>query len=194
VTVIPSGYAQANFKFGGTGAPNGAEVTLGLELAGVLQTPSGVAADLIANWVATVHTVLPGSITLDSVLVKFGPVATGPSADVAAGDTGTGGGTGTSPNVAILVHKVTPLGGRAGRGRMYIPGVQESEVDTSGNLTTPFVTGINAELATFWSTLNSDDTPPVILHNVGSPLTTPTPITDFNCDPRVATQRRRLRG
>lgn len=193
MAVIPSGFAQANFKIGGGGFPNGAEITLGLDVSGVVLGPSAVASDLIANWGANIDPIVPGTLTLDSVLVKFGPNATGPSAEVPSGNAGSGGGTGTSPAVAWLVHKLTASGGRPGRGRMYMPGVQESEIDTAGNLSAGFVAGAQSAMEDFFDQLGADGTPPVLLHSAASPVSTPTPITGFTVDGVAATQRRRQR-
>lgn len=193
MAVIPSGYAQANFRYSTLGYPEGAEWTLGLDIGAALGGPSGVATDLITNYGLTIRTVLPGSTVLTSVLVKFGPNDLGPSAEVAASVPGTGGGVQTSSAVSILVHKNTAIGGRPGRGRIYLPGVQESEVDVAGVLTGAFVTGLQDEFDAFEAELISSGMPPVLLHSAESPVSTPTPITGFQVDSRVATQRRRQR-
>lgn len=191
--VIPTGFAQANFKYSGGGAPTGAEWTLGLDIGSAVGGPAGVAFDLITNYGATIRTVLPSSCVLTSVLVKFGPNNLGPSAEVSSTVPGTGGGAQTSPSVAALVQKITAIGGRAGRGRFYLPGVQESEVGETGVLTGAFVDGLQDVMEAFYSELVSSGMPPVLLHGDGSPVSTPTPITSFNVDGTVATQRRRQR-
>lgn len=193
MAVIPVNFGQANFRFGGSGVPNGAEVTLGFEHSGSIFDPADAALDLVTNWVATIHTVLPASIVLDSVLVKYGPNDLGPSAEQSSGAAGTGGGVQTSIAVAVLVHKVTALGGRPGRGRMFIPGVQESEVDPAGNLTGAFVSGLQTELNSFYSDMVASGIPPYLLHSETSPVATPTAITAFTAAGIVATQRRRQR-
>lgn len=194
MALIPSGFAQINWKFTGTSCPNGAEVTLGVDISSYAGTPAAAAGDAIAAWTASIDAITPATVTLASVLVKFGPNATGPSAEVTSGNAGSGGGASTSPNVCWLVHKNTALGGRAGRGRMYWPGVQESEVDPSGALTTAFQTGAQTAMNTFLSSLATDLLIPVVLHGAASPLSAPTTITSFTVDGRAATQRRRLRG
>ena len=194
MAVIPSGYAQINWKFTGTSCPNGAEVTLGVDVSSYGGTPAAAAGDAISAYNTTVDAITPATVTLSSVLVKFGPNATGPSAEVSSGNAGSGGGASASPNVAWLVHKQTAQGGRAGRGRMYWPGVQESEVDPSGVLSTAFVTGAQTAMNNFLSALATDLLIPVVLHGATSPLSTPTTILTLSVDGRAATQRRRLRG
>jgi hypothetical protein len=192
--VIPSGFAQINWKFTGTSCPNGAEVTLGVDISSFSGSPADAAGDAITAYNDNVDPIMPATVTLASVLVKFGPNATGPSAEVSSGNAGSGGGASTSPNVCWLVHKTTALGGRAGRGRMYWPGVQESEVDPSGTLSGAFVTGAQTAMDNFLGDLGTALLIPVVLHGAASPLSSPTTILELNVDGVAATQRRRLRG
>jgi hypothetical protein len=194
VALIPTGYAQINWKFTGTSCPNGAEVTLGVDISSYGGTPAAAAGDAIVAYNDNIDGIMPATVTLASVLVKFGPNATGPSAESPSGNAGSGGGASTSPNVAWLVHKTTAQGGRAGRGRMYWPGVQESEVDPSGNLSTAFVTGAQTAVDGFLADLSTALLIPVVLHGAASPLSTPTTILSLEVDGVAATQRRRMRG
>lgn len=194
MAVIPSGYAQINWKFTGTSCPQGAEVTLGVDVSSFGSTAAAAASAAITAYNDNVDPIMPATVTLASVLVKFGPNATGPSAEVSSGNAGSGGGASASPNVAWLVHKTTAQGGRAGRGRMYWPGVQESEVDPSGTLSTAFVTGAQTAMDNFLADLGTALLIPVVLHGAASPLSTPTTILELNVDGVAATQRRRLRG
>lgn len=133
------------------------------------------------------------------------------------GNTGNLTFTGIAPNVAMLVHKHTGRAGRRGRGRMYVPGITEDRVDQEGDVETASLTAINTELNDFLNLLGDDTTGggviPVLFHDNESDtvVTHPSPtqrvvtrttgaagplpddITGFTCDPRVATQRRRLR-
>ena len=194
MAVIPSGFAQINWKFTGTSAPRGAEVTLGVNISSFAGSAADAAAAAITAYNDNVDPITPATVTLASVLVKFGPNATGPSAEVPSGNAGSGGGASASPNVAWLVHKVTALGGRAGRGRMYWPGVQESEVDPSGTLSSAFVTGAQTAMDGFLADLGTALLIPVVLHSETSPLSAPTTITELTVDGVAATQRRRMRG
>ena len=194
MAVIPTGFIQANLKFTGNSSPLGAEVTCGFDATGFVGDVADMAQEIGDQWTASIRTVMPGTVILGSVLVKAGPNETGPSAEVPINSVGSGGGASASPNVAILVSKNTAFGGRAGRGRFYHPGPQESEVDPNGALSGAFVAGMQTEVNDFFGALTTAGLEPVLLHGVGSPLTTPTPITSFTVDGRVATQRRRLRG
>lgn len=194
MALIPAGYIQANLRFSGDSSPNGAEVTLGFDASGYVGDVADMATEIGNEWIASIRTVMPSTVVLASVLVKAGPNATGPAAEVAVSSAGSGGGASASPNVAILVRKNTAAGGRTGRGRFYHPGPQESEVNPNGTLSGAFVSGMQTEVNDFFGALATAGLDSVLLHSETSPVTTPTPITSFTVDSRVATQRRRLRG
>lgn len=192
--IIPEGAAQANFVYSGTSSPTGAEWTLGINVLNFAGTPEELAEVLITNYLTSAMEDLHvASSTLSKVTVKYGPNETGPSGEAAAGDTGDAGGSGVSPGVAMLVQKVTAAGGRAGRGRLYFPGLSESVVDQSGVLDTTYRSTAQGVFDDFHGKLIADDTPPLLLHAAGSPLSTPTAITAFVVAPQSATQRRRNR-
>ena len=95
--------------------------------------------------------------------------------------------------MSYLIHKSTSLGGRAGRGRFFLPGVPESLVNSNGLLTSGTATAIDSAMSDFIGEMTATGVVPVVLHAEGSPITTPTAITAFSCDAKAATQRRRLR-
>jgi len=103
-------------------------------------------------------------------------------------------GTGSAPfppNVSFLVKKITARGGRAGRGRMFVPAmaVGESNITPEGLIeTSPFNSFSNSWNA-YFTAVDATDAPPVLLHSDGS---TPDPITAFQAQQLVCTQRRRL--
>jgi len=193
MTVIPTGFAQANFIYNGASAPTGAEWTLGLGISSYGGSPITLGEDLVsayetANFDASTST----DVDLSGVLVKFGPDATGPSALFSAA-VGGAADQDAVPNVSYLIHKVTSLGGRAGRGRAYFPGVPEAQTEPNGTLDSTWRDNFQAAWDTFLTELTGLSVIPVVLHAADSPLTTPTAITSFVVDARAATQRRRLR-
>lgn len=193
--VIPAGAAQINYVFGGTAAPNGAEVTIGFDgVAGVPYTPLELATLAKDAWEDNLRAVTLDDITLQVVRVKFGPNDTGPATELAVNLAGTSAGQGTSPNVAYLVHKNTALGGRRGRGRMFYPGVNESGVDDAGNVLSASVTAYNTAFAAYLTQMEAGGGDLVVLHAPGNTsIPVPTPILSLTMDPKVATQRKRLR-
>jgi hypothetical protein len=99
-------------------------------------------------------------------------------------------------NTAWLVKKVTALGGRRNRGRMFFPCLHEADVDNKGELTSGAVTArqteveglkIGGSIHTAFGFLGQIQ----ILHETGSQ--TPTEVTDLIVQKVAATQRRRLR-
>jgi hypothetical protein len=179
--VIPTGYAQINWQFTGTTLPYGADVTLGVDISSYGGTAADAAADAHTCWVDNIIPRQVSSVTLSNTHVKFGPNA------------GGGGNPGISPQVAVLIHKTTLFGGHAGRGRMFAPGAMESDVGNNGVLDSGTLGAWQTSVDGLLSDLGTALLIPVLLHGAGSPLSTPSTITDFTVDSTVATQRRRLR-
>lgn len=192
--IIPTGYAQTNFIFTGAGVPEGAEVTLGWDIGGAGGDPEDLNNALDAAWgTANIDNAYTSDVILTGLLTKFGPNATGPSHLKSVNHPGAQATSGATPQVATLWHKTTALGGRAGRGRLYLPGVPENAVSSAGVLDNAFVVahaGVWNALLTAMALGSYDG---VVLHGAGSPISTPTPITTINLQSKVATQRRRLR-
>lgn len=187
--IIPAGYAQVTHVFGGTGLPEGAATTYGILLNGGSWDPgdAGLLHDIFGD---TWLTSMSASVTLERTILKAGPNDVGPATEFSDPRTGGNVASMAPPNVSFLVRKVTAMGGRANRGRMYLPGVPESLVGNDGTLDSTFVTNQATVATNFLSRLSAEVLAPVILHNS---VQTPTLITQLVMEPRVATQRRRLR-
>lgn len=106
------------------------------------------------------------------------------------GTDGTSGGNMTPINSAFLLQKRTGVGGRRGRGRMYLPGVSEGSVGDDGTLDTGVAAGIQTNV-TAWLASFPGDWQPFLLHQ--SAPYAPSLITTINVSPKIATQRTRLR-
>lgn len=191
--IIPSGYAQINAIHTGAAVPTGAQWTLGVDVSSFPGNVQDIAQTFeIAVNTSGLYAQIANTCNLTSVLVKEGPNATGPSFLEPANEPGTGG-TAGAVQVAYLVHKTTDIGGRAGRGRLYLPGVVESKVDVGGVLSSGVASSISTAMSIILSELVAENLTPVLLHASGSPVSTPTPIVAMPCDQVVATQRRRQR-
>lgn len=207
MSTIPAGFGQVTFTFNGSGVPTGAAVTLGFEVGGGVNAAIA-ATDFKTNWQTNMMPPLVQNTGLASVLVKLGPNDTGPSAIVASTVAGSDLSAQAPANVAYLIHKTTNEGGRRGRGRMYLPGVDETEVDQGGNVSAGKVTALQAAINAFHTQAIADGCVPYLLHepeqvwvlvngqpkrqSVGA-APAPTEIQTFPVATVVATQRRRQR-
>jgi hypothetical protein len=190
---IPVGYLQVNWKWTGPDLPFGAETTLASKIIdGQLPDEAAAALDGLMGS-SDIMPLLDNDLHLSGTLVKYGPNATGPSAEVSSGYIGDGGSQGMTPNQAWLIQKNTVDGGHAGRGRMFMPGMPVSDFDNHGAIFSASLTTFQSAASSFLDDLQGAGYVPVVLHGPGSPLSTPSVITSFTVDARIATQRRRLR-
>ena len=166
-------------------ATDDAEVTFGVALPAFDQTNVNV---LFSIYTDNFKAVLSSSALMSRVEVHDSSLAT--IASNTAAVVGTVTGDPMTPQVAYLIKKLTALGGRRNRGRMYLPGANESKVDGSGNVSSAFVTTLQTAFDNFMTDLGAADIGFVILHSDGG---TPTDITGGIAEPKVATQRRRLK-
>lgn len=190
---IPLGFGQVNFIFAGAGFPTGAQCTLGFEHTGS-DLNAVEAADAFADaWELGPMQKQVNDLTFVGTHVKYGPNATGQEGDATKNITGISSGDDAAPNIALLVKKVTGVGGRANRGRMFIPGLEESAVDTGGVIDASELPLWQDKLEDFYDNIIGFGCTPVVLHAelVGDQV--PTPIEQFVVDGTAATQRRRLR-
>lgn len=190
---IPLGFGQVNFLFGGAGLPHGAQVTLGFEHTGS-DLNATEAADAFADaWELDPLQRQVNDVTFIGTHVKYGPNVDGQEGDAVKNVTGIGTGDDASPNCALLVRKITQSGGRQNKGRMYIPGLNESTIDTGGVLDQSELDLWQAQLEDFYDNIISFGCTPMVLHAVLRGDQVPTPVEAFVADGTCATQRRRLR-
>lgn len=187
--IIPAGFAQITHLFGGVAAPTGAAVVYGVSntAAGTASDVAGFAHDAFST---TLLPILNDDLTLLTTVCKLGPNATGPSAEHNEPIGGGNANPAATPAVAYLLHKATGFGGRRGRGRMYLPGVTEANVDFGGEVTGGIVVDLTDaanEMLGLWNTADEDI---VVLHG---DATAPYPVFSFSADGMVATQRHRQR-
>ncbi len=190
---IPPGFAQCNIFWGGLAMPRGAQTVIGVN-------PSALAAGFtpvtiaLAVYNSTALKILPethSTLRLLRVVAKMGPNDTEPSGEAGTGQDGASTVAPDSPQVAALVKKVTAGGGRQQRGRMFLPIVGEANTDSGGMLSTASRNAWQTAVTGWLNDLALRNVPMVLLHNQVEIV--PTPVTALVVDPRVATQRRRLR-
>lgn len=169
-----------------------------------------VARDLANNWQD--HLLEPLTTSLEVLEFRWrGLSSTSSPSGTLAPDpnkrrTGSKVGNSLAPNTALLVHKIgaRPRGKR--HGRMFIAGGPEPQTFDDGTWTEPFRTGYNANLQVFLDGISDFSAGtghyPVTLQippearlpgAAGTFEATSRRITKLLLDPKVATQRRRLR-
>lgn len=190
---IPEDFAQITWGFTGSAVPTGAACTMGVRVLEYSGSPADLASSAATIWENRINGAIVNTCVLSSVLVKFGPDATGPSAQIGTSQAGNVATPGGAAAPSFLIHKNTDSGGRAGKGRMFVPGVPEASVDVGGALQAGLATGLTAAFQSLLADFIALDAEPVVLHGLGSPLNQPSFITSFTCDPIVGTQRRRQR-
>lgn len=200
--VIPPGFASASVEMRASGDPDPWYITFGVDVSvaagdteAVFDTISDAwtnsfGPNLAIGMATTAYTLTIGSDGPDNLILRRDVNQPGTS------DTGK-----LPQNCALLVRKVSALGGRKNRGRFFVPGVlNEGQVDNVGVIAPALVDAFNVASALMLSNLelggatSSTPAPMVILHNPGlGSLPVPTPVTDLSVSPVIATQRRRLR-
>lgn len=206
---IPDGFGQATILMGGTAAPLGAAMVFGtvrnIEL--TAEEHATAIFDIIAD--SNVGEA-PTTLTFESCVYKFGPDetgATGISTDIPRA--GVNSSAAASPQNAYLLTKSTALGGRRGKGRLFLPGVIEERVSQSGAITPVVVETLTDNWNGILANLETAGVPMVLLHGpstewvlvggqprrvpIAGEIPEPTPVTSIACSSTVATQRRRVR-
>lgn len=192
--LIPEDYAQVNHFFSGIAAPHGAQITYGVSLNVYSGTPNDAAEDLTGAFADNVFPVLTSSLVLEKTMVKFGPNDLGPSGEFALGNAGGAGSNSVAPNTSLLVSKNTSLGGRQGKGRLFLPGFPEDKVDGSGFIDDTYGDSVQGDLDAWYGDMIGVNLPMVLLRAEGSPVLGPALVTALTLSRIAATQRRRLRS
>jgi hypothetical protein len=194
---LPTGFYTYSFKFGGTSAPSGAAMT-GCGIKTNASTELGIAQTLGTTFISRLSAFGPSTLTLQEVYVRLGAdVGTGVSYTEPYAATGASSSAGASPGVAYLIRHQTGLGGRRGRGRWYLPGVIEPQVDQGGVVLPTFVASVNTALTGMLGDLSTAGIPLAVGHRYPEfftgPKLVPNVITTSFLDSKVASQRKRQR-
>lgn len=196
--VIPSGYALAAWQFTSANGTAPFVTTCGVSV------PSSVPADLVdvANSLFTEYAneLLPAThtqMTLERVSLQVDTA--GGLASYDSDLSSEGGGDSSAPMpyaAAIIMRKITAVGGRAGRGRMFLPGTaSENVVDQNGIVDSVQRAALNTAMENLWDqhAVTIPTSNPVLLHDEASPVTAPSTITSFQCSTLVGWIRDRIR-
>lgn len=196
-TEIPASYILASYRMTHTLVDDPMIVTMGWGVA-VITVPSLAVSESIIDAFITRFTPQLGlDFRFTGGTCAWGPQpGTGPTFDVVRNVAGTGSAARATPNVAYLVRKRSVLGGRRHRGRIFIPGVHESNVDEGGNVISSYVTILQGVVDGWIADTKAlpDVEEAVILHAPGNTVVPPpTKIEAMQVQTKVGTQRRRLR-
>lgn len=195
---IPTGDGLIIFHYRLAGDSEDMLNIFGWEPPGDFVNGTGVAAanDLFTKW----STEMKSSVTPELTFVRCELLRKAGDGFIEWNSTattvvGSSSGAALPPNVAALIHKSTDRGGRSGKGRAFLPGLSEGAVDSAGNISAAFITQINGDLDSAFTALASsvyvDELKLWHQESISNP--TGDSITGLSIDPKVATQRRRLR-
>jgi hypothetical protein len=194
--IIPPGFGQLVFKWNLSGDAETMVNTIGVDL------PDPAAGQEYVDGAAAQTRI---SIPVDKILLGYsfsgctlyvgqdgGPPAVYES--VAVVHNGTNGGPALPPNCAYLIRKHSGLGGRRNRGRMFLPagvGPGEDSVPSTGVMAEAQRADLETRVRAWLTAITGTK---VIFHDSSSPgSSTPTEISSFTVEARLATTRRRLR-
>ena len=191
--VIPEDFGQSMTKFELIGTQTFGVVVLGHDFGiGVPSTVDGANA-VFDSWEAMdVMALLAPEWQLAEVemtiMTGTGPI-TGTSTRTA--QPGTSASSPNVPQSALLVAKSTNQGGRAGRGRFFLPGLPEAAFEDDGSVSAGTMTLAGTVIGDMIGDFNLNDVSLRLLHSVAGPA--PAVVTGLAVRSISATQRRRLR-
>jgi len=188
---IPSGFGQAVAQFGFTlGQSNPMAMVFGYE--NINDSGADTASSAIGDEVASAF----GTTRFtDQVIFQQLSVIQNPGQQTGLAvynQAGGNNGASTPPNTCLLAHKITTLGGRAGRGRMYWPSLGVGDINEAGVINGVSLASFNVGFSDFLLGMTASFFPMVLLHT--DPVLAPTQVIALTCDPIAATQRRRMRS
>ena len=198
--VIPPGFAQARFLYRLTADPEEMCITLGVEVPDGFEDPSVLASRLYndaktsISGAAEMYPTWTFTRVVEYVGQDGGPPTIG---EYGENLVGTRTVAAQPPNnCAVLVRKLSAVGGRRNKGRFYFPPMSlgETAVNENGVIAGATLTGLQANFTEFYGLLTSPPEAqcnPVILHSEAP--TEPTPITAFVVQAQIATPRTRMR-
>jgi hypothetical protein len=186
---IPAGFALVTHEHRNVGNTRPAFVTYGISTTG--SVGSDDPSHLHAVWAAGPVTDMAATTSHITTTVIKGPRPTGATVSYTQVIAGGGLAQGAGPQEAWLGIKQTGVGGRKFKGRFYLPGVPEANVNSGGFLTGSEPADMQAQVDEWLAALAADELGPYLLHeDVG---TDPTLIVTVSVETLIATQRRRLR-
>jgi hypothetical protein len=198
--VIPPDFAEVSIELRNEGDPDSWYVTWGIDITAGSSDYNMAAVKCGTVFSQAFKADLTPRTTIVGAHLRIGQ-ADGPPLVVFQpnGDVGTSSGAHLPQNCALLVTKITPLGGRRGKGRMFLPGVLvDSAVNEVGVIQTDVLVALQSDCDVLYNGLGDElqggPLPMVLLHNDGlTEAPGPTVITGLQAKGTISTQRGRLR-
>lgn len=182
--------ALLTFRFGGLGLPYGATPSLGLTGPALTLIDPAFHEDLAQAATDLVQLTCTSTVTLNELALKIGPEELGPTFTIPVGEPGAEGANQCPPQVSLLVRKVVDGITTKRMGRLFWPGVPEGNVDSAGVVAPVAVTDYQAAFTGFQAALG---TPWAVIPAVFDETSDEKEVSLLQVQPRVATQRDRLR-
>lgn len=193
-TIIPPGFAEVSLRIRHTLLARAAFTTFGISIVAGGGNPQDLAAQVDMACAPFLYAGFDTNVVVDRVRVTIGQDGGPPViGDLPVNRPGGRGMNSTAPALALLVNKVTSLGGRRGRGRFFLPWyVSVANVSEAGTIAPAEVTSLQTRMAEWHGDFDDQGISPVILHRTGvSVPPAPTPIVGFQVDPLISNQVRR---
>lgn len=193
MSVIPDGFGEATLEIRG-GPSDPINIVIGYSVSPLTSEPNSNAQQIWSAffggsnlWNRMVGPLLATKVSVNEN--EGGVMRTGEHSQIGA--TGSPGLLALPPNNAVLIRKVTAAGGRRGTGRMYVPAMIETEVDSSGLISGASQANMQAGANGTFADLEDSSVPMYVLHDVAGPA--PNLVTALSVQSLIATQRRRIR-
>lgn len=188
--VIPDGFGEARIEWVVPGTAGPGLTVLGFEDGTPATAADAVALQIRDDMRDDICPQMANAYFLSTVTVNINRGGTIEQGLATGLDNGSLTGAACTPNVSFLIRKRTGLAGRKYRGRWYLPGVVETDVDAAGLISSTRQNALQLAVNAFKTDMGAATHELVLLH---SDATVPTAITSLPVEQQVATQRRRLR-
>ena len=200
----PAGYDDITWIFTCSGSEKQVTFSHGFRLAGAYTSPGDVAELMFVASATAADTPFHGALMLQDWAFEGVSVShmtgTGPLVGQYLQHTqGTVSQFSVPMNCSYLMHKNTASGGRAYRGRNFIPPVHvgEGHIDVAGAIEPSYVGSVQTYMNTLFDAgvaLSGGGNQWFLYHTVHDGVSAgPTEVTSWSVQSKIATQRRRLR-
>lgn len=193
--ILPPGFAQVLHHLSLTGDPDPMLVTYGISISAPGSLAMAQALDTEFNQ-HIMQSYMSNKYTFFQTTLRVGQDAADPIIYEYVGTPSVGVSSSAvlPSNCAVLVRKVTAVGGRRNRGRFFLPGwLPETSADENGVINSTDLANRQTYATSWFNEINtvSGVTDVVVLHSAAP--ATPTVVTSFSVQNKIATQRRRMR-